>query len=145
MGMLRQKDTFLFSGKHRLKLREEHGAGAELIWYARPDRGTVRGRWSAFVRIPVSSPEAFLRQYPMPERRRLVVSKQRHLFLYRNARIHLDAVSTLGHFIEFEVRLERGERQARNLLHKLSEAFGIRKKDIIAGAYADMLSRRLQA
>jgi adenylate cyclase class IV len=64
------------------------------------------------------------------------------LFLYQNSRIHLDRVQGLGAFIEFEVPVTRGKKQARSMMNKLRETFRIRQKDIRGGSYRDLLSRR---
>ncbi len=125
----------------RLKLREETSSVPELIYYDRSQSRSRAGRISSFIRIPVADPQGLLRRWPQTRESRVVVRKERWLYLYRNARIHLDAVKGLGTFIEFEVLLIEGKRQANRLLADLVEAFGIRKSDTIGGAYADLLQR----
>jgi predicted adenylyl cyclase CyaB len=74
-----------------------------------------------------------------------IVKKDRALYLYRNCRIHLDRVESLGTFIEFEVPFEGNRKTARRLLTFLVERFGIAPDDVFAGAYIDLLSARLPA
>ena len=144
VGILRQRDTFLMQGARRIKLREEAGKCPEVIYYSRPNAGTRSGRWSAYMRLPVSSARAILDGPQWKRRDRIVVTKVRSLYIFRNSRIHLDRVKGLGTFLEFEVLLRRGERQAQQLLRKLAESFEIREQDIVPGAYADLLMKRLQ-
>ncbi|MEX0602487.1 MAG: class IV adenylate cyclase, partial [Bacteroidota bacterium] len=124
VGVLRQTDTYFRVSSGRLKLRECHGRPAELIYYRRPDR---RGRRLSEYTI-----------LPLPQRGNLrsffsnalaiigTVKKERTLYVYRNARIHLDRVTGLGTFVEFEVLVVRGAKQAHRLLNLLSEHFLIR-------------------
>ena len=68
-----------------------------------------------------------------------VVEKKRRLFLYKNSRIHLDEVYGLGTFIEFEVLVKYGKRQAQKLLEVLSLEFNITPASIVPGSYSDLL------
>ena len=70
---------------------------------------------------------------------RVIVKKKRRLFLYKNARIHLDTVEQLGNFIEFEVVVTQGKKQARKIFQELVEAFGIKDSQTIEGSYSDMV------
>ena len=56
-------------------------------------------------------------------------------------RIHFDEVRGLGRFIELEVVLRPGEDRAagRREAAALMKALGIRRADLLAGAYADLL------
>ncbi len=143
-GTFRQKDTFLRLGHPRLKVREQEGQRAELIYYERRDGASLSGRWSGYLRVPVRDTRWIRGAGDAGDRGLVIVRKTRSLFLYRNARIHLDTVRGLGSFIEFEVVLERSRRQAAHLLDTLVSAFGIRPEDIVAGAYADLVQERLQ-
>ena len=73
---------------------------------------------------------------------RCIVKKRRELYLYKNARIHLDHVESLGEFVEFEVMVTRGVRQAEKLLQFLIDEFRFRKADTVAGSYADLIMKR---
>lgn len=139
-GVLHQTDTYFYAPFGRLKLREIRGVGAELIRYSRPDRPGVRR--SDYTRTPVKDPATIRRILARTLGVRSVVRKRRVLFRYRNARIHLDAVSRLGTFLEFEVIVDKGLPQARRLMTFLRRQFRIRARDVRPGSYGDMILRR---
>lgn len=136
---LLQTDTFFRCDNGRLKLREERGRGARLIFYRRAD--LKGGKVSDYALLPVKSPARvktlFLRRLGAAGR----VEKKRFLCLVGRTRVHFDEVKGLGRFIELEVVLRPGEkpaagnREAAALMKKLR----IRKKDLVSGAYADMI------
>ncbi len=138
-GLLDQRDTYFEVPTGRLKLREQRGEGAQLISYQRPD--AVQERRSEYRLVDVSQPQALLAALSDALGVRVVVSKQRHLYLWRGARIHLDEVVGLGRFPEFEAvaaansDLSREERQVATL----REAFKIDDGDLIAVSYSDLI------
>jgi predicted adenylyl cyclase CyaB len=71
-----------------------------------------------------------------------VVSKTRHLYLYKNARIHIDMVRGLGTFVEFEVLVKRGKQQARRLMRELTKVFSIAPRSTMGISYSDLLFKK---
>jgi len=69
------------------------------------------------------------------------VKKKRQLYLFRNARIHVDKVEKLGTFIEFEVMVTKGRNQAKSLLLFLEKAFNIAPRSVLVSSYGDMMNR----
>jgi predicted adenylyl cyclase CyaB len=135
-GILHQVDTYFCVPKGKLKLRVIDRSRAELIVYDRPN---IRaGRYSAYVVLPVSNPVEIKKILSNLLGVSQVVEKKRTLFTYQNARIHLDVVKGLGSFLEFEVVVEKGKKQAMVLFDKLVDVFGIEKQQMIAGSYADL-------
>lgn len=69
------------------------------------------------------------------------VKKQRYLFLHEQTRIHLDNVSGLGEFLEFEVVLRPDQtiEEGTAIADKMMSIFEIEKDDLLAGAYLDEL------
>jgi predicted adenylyl cyclase CyaB len=137
VGTFRQTDTYFRLANGRLKLREVSSRPAELIYYVRAD--DRRERYSHYFVLPVSRPPAVKKLFVALFGRAVVVRKDRKLFQFHNARIHLDRVATLGSFLEFEVLLARGTRQARALMNKLKRAFHISPDDVVGPSYADLL------
>lgn len=139
-GVLRQRDTYFLSGEMRLKLREIRGSRAEVIVYRRPDRHSSRYSNYTVVKIPNSSQmrRLFSKLFGI----RVVVEKQRVLYLYKNARIHIDFVKGLGNFVEFEVLVIHGKKQAASLMAYLREQFRITERSLIGESYSDLLARR---
>ena len=142
-GTLLQVDTYYRVPSGRLKLRVIDRSSAELIAYARPER--AGGRYSQYLILPVSDAPLTDRLLRNLLGMRIVVRKRRRLFLYRNARIHLDSVTGLGVFIEFEVLVTKGRTQARRLFRELVRVFGLTKTQGIAASYCDLLERKLAA
>jgi adenylate cyclase, class 2 len=135
-GTLMQKDTYFRIPHGRLKLREEDGRTAELIYYERTDE-TVE-RWSHFTREPVGEPAGLLRVLSAAFGVLAVVKKRRDLYIFRDARIHIDEVDELGTFVEFEVT--GGETPASVATMKdLREAFAIGDGDVVKVSYSDMI------
>ncbi len=141
---VRQVDTYFKVPDGRLKLRRFGDGTGELIYYRRDTMPGSDGRWSSYLRYPVADLDSVLAELTARFGIRAVVRKRREVFLIRNARIHLDAVSGLGSFIEFEVVQMRGPRQARELFRQLRRAFGIRDAATIGGSYIDMISPPLR-
>ncbi|MFZ1978002.1 MAG: class IV adenylate cyclase [Bacteroidota bacterium] len=136
-GILRQKDIYFDIPSGRLKLRILSKRSCELIAYSRPN--CKGGRYSAYQILPGRDAAATRRFYTGIFDTQVVVRKKRRLFLYKNARIHLDIVEQVGNFIEFEVVVTQGKKQARKLFQELVEAFGIKDSQTIKGSYSDMV------
>lgn len=141
-GVIRQTDTYFRTAPGiRLKLREQRPGPAELVAYARPDRAGLRK--STYRRWPVRAAPGLAAVLGLALGVRARIRKRRHLYLVGRTRLHLDAVETLGRFVELEVVLAPGERAARGrreaeiLLRRLGIAAAAR----IAGSYADLVSR----
>ncbi len=135
-GILYQRDTYFSVRRGRLKLREINGRQFELISYTRPTR--TGKRYSDYVVIPLTEPRAVKALCKSMFGVKAIIVKERTLFLYKNARIQLDKVRGLGSFIEFEVIVRHGKRQARQLMNFLIAEFGISRGQTIGGSYAEM-------
>jgi len=138
---LRQTDWYFRVPAGRLKLRVVGGGrSGELIAYVRPDRTSAR--MSEFQRLPVSDAAGTRRLLDRMLGAKGCVRKRREVWLYRNARVHLDTVEGLGCFIEIEVVVTHGMPQARRLMRELRAVLGISAKGLIAGSYANMSGER---
>lgn len=136
-GIVIQKDTYFRVPRGRLKLREINKERYELIYYHRKN---VKGnRFSVYKIIKVQQPDDVKSVLADMLGVRCVVRKTRELYLFRNARIHLDRVKQAGSFLEFEVLVTNGKRQAGELMKVLWSAFGIRRDAVVAGSYSDFL------
>ena len=138
-GVLAQTDTYYRSPSGRLKVRETQGKQSELIYYHR--RNFKGNRYSDYRRIPIEGPREMKGLLADLLGVLCVVKKERRLFLYKNSRIHLDTVQGLGNFLEFEVLVTNGKRQARTLMKELWKALEIRNNAVVAGSYSDLLQR----
>jgi len=151
---LRQTDTYFQIQNGRLKLREIDGEkpfGAQLIFYQRPDQTEIKR--SDYLIAPVSSPAALCDVLSVAFGIRIVVKKNRELYLLPRKfgehaghaapdliRLHLDTVENLGCFLEIEVILQ--EREAPQIAEQEAEfwlqEFGIVPENLLAGSYADL-------
>jgi predicted adenylyl cyclase CyaB len=136
-GVLQQRDIYYKVPHGRLKLRIMKDRSAELIFYNRPNK--KGSRYSDYVVLPVDDAVLTNALCTAAFGQKVAVEKKRRLFLYKNSRIHLDEVRGLGTFIEFEVLVKYGKRQAQNLLDVLSKEFAIKPAAIIGISYSDML------
>ena len=139
-GTLAQKDTYFNVRDGRLKLREIRGKVSELIYYRRTNRKGKR--YSDYVVIPLKGSEGVKSLCRLLFGTRAIVRKDRILFLYKNARIHLDTVARLGSFVEFEVLVLHGNEQAERLMDFLVLAFGVVREASVASSYVDLMLKR---
>jgi predicted adenylyl cyclase CyaB len=134
-----QVDTYFQCRRGRLKLREINDQRAELIWYERADQKQPKA--SHYGLLPVDDAPALKQALAATVGIRVIVEKQREIYLYHNVRIHLDRVVDLGTYLEFEsvlgadVDAETGMKQ----IHHLIGEFGITEADLCTGSYAEML------
>lgn len=123
----------------RLKLRETAGAEAQLIAYERADLAGQKESRYRLVAVP--DPEELREALASVLGIRVVVAKERRLFLHQGVRIHLDRVEGLGAFIELEGVAEGEEDLLRfeHLLTDLRREFTIEDNDLLASSYSDLL------
>ena len=138
---IEQDDTFFFCESGRLKLRAFSATEGELIFYRRANQQGPKE--SFYLRTPTSSPESLRESLSLAYGQVGRVVKHRTLYLVGRARVHLDRVEGLGHFMELEVVLgehelsEVGVREAYALMAKL----GIEPSQLIETAYVDLLAQ----
>ena len=135
-GVLLQQDTYFRVPRGRLKLRETRGERGELIYYERPEE--TAERWSRFTREWLGDGAGAGRVLAEALGVLATVRKRRELYLFRDARIHIDEVEELGTFVEFEVT--GGENSATlATMKELRSAFGIVESAVIKVSYSDMI------
>jgi predicted adenylyl cyclase CyaB len=139
--IIEQDDTFFTCPHGRLKLRDQSGAGAELIFYQRADESGPKE--SFYLRVPVAEPEALRELLQQAHGQTGRVRKRRVLFLIGRTRIHLDVVEGLGEFLELEVVLQDGEPATQGIVeaHKIMAQLGVTAQQLIQGAYVDLLGQ----
>ncbi|XP_072923019.1 uncharacterized protein [Hemitrygon akajei] len=138
--LIMQEDTFFNVSKGRLKLRNlKNEDGGQLIFYNRADMdGPKLSDYSIY---PTGNPDALTKLLSDALGIKGFVKKERWLYMVGQTRVHADLVEGLGQFVELEVvlredqSLEEGEAIAQKLMGKL----GIKKEDLVTGAYMDLL------
>jgi predicted adenylyl cyclase CyaB len=137
--MISQEDTFFNTPGGRLKLRVLPEEKGQLIFYTRPDQeGPKRSDYHIFY---TSDPENLKRVLELAYGVRGVVRKTRYLYLAGQTRIHLDDVEGLGQFLELEVVMQEGQRDAegQEIAEGLLAGLGVERSDLLEGAYMDLL------
>jgi adenylate cyclase class 2 len=139
LGRQHQVDTYFRCSRGRLKLREIDGSSAQLVWYARPDEPGPKP--SDYLLVPVSDPETLKAALEAALGIECVVDKRREIYLWENVRIHLDEVSDLGTFLEFEavVGPNVDDAAASGQLEYLTERFSLASENLLPGSYADLV------
>ncbi len=134
-----QVDSFFNCPDGRLKLRQLSPGHGQLVFYHRPD---VSGpKHSEYHIFETDKPRDLQDILTMAFGVRGVVSKVRYLYLTGQTRIHLDDVEGLGYFMELEVVLKHGQsdNEGQAIARQLMEKLAIEEKDLIDGAYIDLL------
>jgi len=136
-GDIHQLDTYFRVTEGRLKLREAQPGPTELVFYQRPNVPGPKG--CDYLLAPVQPSIKPLLSGALGIL--AIVEKTRTLYLWENVRIHLDRVTGLGEFIEFEAVLSEDydEEDGRRKLEHLTASFGLRPEDLFDGSYLDMI------
>ena len=133
-----QIDTYFNAPKGRVKLREIEVGKAYLVYYERPNGAA--SRFSTYQVWDIPSPAAFKEIMSTVLGVKVIVEKQRELWLFGDTRIHLDRVMNLGEFVELETVIRnQTEREAWMEHQSVKEAIGIMEMDLIAESYSDLL------
>jgi predicted adenylyl cyclase CyaB len=138
-GTLHQIDTYFNVDRGRLKLREINNSEFQLIFYERPDEDGPKT--SSYQIVPVPDPQLLKAVLDQAIGIWKVVEKYRVLFLLDEVRIHLDHVSGLGDFLEFEgvIQNEASKDATRAKVDQLVIQFGLSPNDLLSGSYSDMV------
>ena len=139
-GLMVQRDTYFNVLDGSLKLREQTPGPTQLIQYIRS--GGPSERESEYRIVRVADGEGCRAALSAALGIGAVVCKQRHLFLWKTVRIHLDDVDSLGSFIELEAAVAPGSDlgSERALLAQLRDALGITDECLLADGYARQLT-----
>src|ERR1700744_2050292 len=152
---LHQKDTYFVVSNGRLKLREEdqhnhytnerEQSTSHFIRYFRPDLGSEK--ISIYHKYDVPKDSNFFTVFDGVLKEEIVVTKYRALYLYKNARIHLDLLMGVpedkSHYIEIEIviKTEKEEKESKALLDELMDLMSIRDYPIIKKSYRELVYR----
>lgn len=147
---LHQKDTYYQTSNGRLKLREQMTCfpdknkspifKAYAIRYDRENEATERKCFYDFYEIPDVS--QFKKVFGGAFTTEIVVKKKRKLYLYRNARIHIDDVKGLeDEFLEIEIVInnEQQNLESEDFMKELIEKLKIQDDDKLSLGYRELL------
>ncbi|GIY30811.1 CYTH domain-containing protein [Caerostris extrusa] len=142
--ILKQVDTYFKVPNGRLKLRQIENLKSELIYYDRPD--TEGPKLSNYHKKEFQNSDEVegLREILESSLGLVgVVSKERHLLICGQTRIHVDDVKDLGYFMELEVMLKEGEtiEYGENIAQDLMLKLGIEKENLLSGSYINLINK----
>lgn len=139
-GVIHQRDTYFDAVRGGLKLRDEEPGSPHLIQFERATTNAERP--SRYRIIAVDDASELAAALAVAVGISAVVTKRRALYLWRNVRIHLDDVDSLGRFIELEAVAKAGADLAdeRQLVARLRRAFHIEDEHLVELAYAQQLA-----
>jgi predicted adenylyl cyclase CyaB len=138
-----QTDIYFQIPDGRLKLRTQSDSASQLIFYQRTN--SLEARLSDYLIFSTTETNSLKEILEKALGVKTIIKKKRHLYQFRNVRIHLDEVAELGNFIEFESVLDKrtdeesGRKNLQLLLNNLS-SFPLTP---IAESYADLIQRNL--
>jgi len=141
VGKFHQIDTYFKVRHGRLKIREtERQDSADIVFYERPNVPDIKKSYILLVHVqPLEvAKELLAKFFPML----VVVDKIREIYVLEETRIHLDQVTQLGTFIEFELPTTNEAKEIKNrrsILANLCAKLGIKREDLEALSYADLL------
>jgi adenylate cyclase class 2 len=138
-GEIWQQDTYFEVNNGGLKLREERPGRPHLIQFERGDE--PQQRESRYRIIDVDDGPMLSAALAAAIGVRVVVTKRRRLFLWRDVRIHLDSVERLGRFIELEAVAPPDSDLTREhqLIAELRNMLAITDDRLVAVGYAEKL------
>ena len=144
IATLEQTDTYFLVPDGRLKMREEEGRKPHFIRYFRPDLSS--DKTSCYTKYNVGDVDSFDRVFGCLLKREVVVNKIRKLFIYKNARIHLDAIKNLDdpYYIEIEVVInnKEDEEKSNTLMNELLTMMKLtdtERNPIISNSYREIV------
>lgn len=141
-GTDHQIDTYFNVNSGRLKLREGNIEN-HLVYY---ERENIKGPKESSTILFDSDPRSSLKEILSRSLGQLViVDKKREIYYLDNVKFHLDVVSSLGTFVEIEAADKDGKIGRQKLLEQCNrylELFGVKKKDLLADSYSDMLMKK---
>jgi len=140
MGSLLQIDTYFNCKNGRLKFREINNRNFEFIFYQRPDK--KNSKMSNYQILKFRKNQAIdiktILKNSLGEK--IVVKKERRLWIYKNTRIHLDIVKKLGNFLELETVIQKNNiKNARNEHLEIINLLKISRFKKISVSYSDLL------
>ena len=137
------KDTYFRVPDRRLKRREAEHEPTEYFLYERRDAAHPM-----LSRFSILSEEEFYERFgekPLPVR--LAVGKTREIWLTGAARVHLDHIQPLGHFIEIETLVSKNNnlKQCHDEIARVRDMLAPALGGTITTSYADLIDTELNS
>jgi predicted adenylyl cyclase CyaB len=132
----RQEDIYYKVNTGRLKLRIINSSHGTLIYYNRSNK--TGKRVSDYLLSHIPEPSELSKTLGILFKETVRVKKNREIFRTDEIRVHIDNVSRLGKYLEFEV-IFNSFKKAEKAMKGLIEHFKLDEKCFIKGSYSDLL------
>ena len=140
VGTFYQTDVYFKVPEGRLKLREVKGTNtAELIYYERENIAGPK-QDDAFL-LKVEEAGDLKNVLNRILKQRVVIEKEREIYMLQGTQVHLDTVKTLGKFIEFERQTTEETKTVKKdqqALEELMKKLGISPDNLETHSYSDL-------
>ena len=140
-GIDEQTDTYFNVNDGRLKLREGNIEN-NLIFYNRNNQAGPKS--SHFHLVKIEDAKGLKEVLERSCGIKMIVRKRREIYYIDNVKFHIDDVPGLGSFIEIEAGNILANKTEAELLDQCNfylKEFGVKKEDLIAESYSDMLMK----
>lgn len=138
IGVFLQKDIYYVVGEERLKLRNIDDKEYKLIYYIRTNVPNIKE--SKVLISRVVDAETLNEILDKVLGTKVIVEKIREIYHFKNVKVHLDVVNSLGKFIEFEVESDEDRRERDfKVIKQLMGKFKIDESELIDGSYSDLI------
>lgn len=138
-GKLCQVDTYYNCKLGRLKMREINDKKAELIFYSRPNKKGAKVSSYEILEVPENLKRKTEETFKKAFGEKVVVKKERNLWIYKNTRIHLDKVYKLGDFLELETVVKKNMEKSKKEYNEIFSFLNLDKYKKYRKSYSDML------
>ncbi len=139
-GKLLQVDTYYNCKNGRLKFREINNKQFELIFYQRPNKTNSKISDYQILNFNKNQARGIENILKKSLGEKVVIKKERNLWIYKNTRIHLDIVEKLGHFLELETVVQGNNlKNARKEHAEIINLLKIGRLKKISVSYSDLL------
>jgi len=138
--ILQQVDTYFNTAKGRLKLREIDNIKCELIYYERPNESNSKISNYKITHIDNKNKDKVKNKLRGTCGEKVIIKKNRELWIYKHTRIHLDTVESLGKFLELETvvsSIDMSEAQSEH--SSIIKELHISQCKKLSNSYSDML------
>ena len=140
VGTFFQTDIYFKVPEGRLKLREVKGTNtAELIYYERENIAGPKQDDAFLLRVEEAGDLKDVLNRILKQR--VVIEKEREIYMLQGTQVHLDTVKTLGKFIEFERQTTEETKTVKKdqqVLEELMKKLGIHQDNLETHSYSDL-------
>lgn len=141
-GKLYQIDTYYNCKLNRLKMREINKQKTELICYSRLNKENAKISNYDILEVPENLKQKTREILKKAFGEKVVVKKERNLWIYRNTRIHLDKVFKLGDFLELETVVKKNMEKSKKEYEEVFSFLNLNKYKKYKKSYSDMLMEK---